>query len=854
MEAFLGDYAIPNLVSSKVDELFAQVERENLRSLPEHERRDRLNRLLCDWIEKEKTPCFLLPTVLAFIERAEKEASLLRYTFSSFELWLNQYSGLSAEKNYEIRGKIAGRWVERSSYQHLFPIGMGQIYEGVHVVTAHRSPDLDTTIASFWGWLDAFAARVGDGLHLWNVPGGPPEGQIEIEWLFRAVFGKAVFTHLAKKRTTLNVTARDLMRQEPLERVSPEQLMSSVNHARAEKAIVIAGAKGSFLGDWRGIDVEEVGQLILQVSSAVRWFEHQLIMLWISLLTKESLTAEQAGSAIETLFATSFYDSEPARHLSSRQKERVGRFFAHVVGIQEPFTFALVLQGLSQMTKVSSPLFVAQGVITAMQPLFVRQGMGEKGVILSFLEKSIEKLHQGILEMRQQMERLEVALCIKEKVFGDTPVAVSMRSDVEELRNKIGSGSLFLTVVHSGDEAAVAGVISSATLQKASLGTVSLRDFCNREEMGIPPYFDVISVVDHHKSKLQTLAPPLAVIADVQSSNTLVAFHAFQINDRYSSGGQTREAVEEQMKSAKSSSLLQRLLRRRQALSRTGGFFVDPIREMVEYFHFLYAIFDDTDLLSKVSGSDVECVVELLNRLKSLTLGQEVELFSLDDLPRDRLFPKRAAERILRHPETYSLYRKVSLFRAEEVEKSLVLSAEGKVSHFFADTKEQNGCCRIGQTKIFAGNVPTFLRLAEGLRAVWLQRAEEYSQDRKEVLLHLHMISTIAGAEEVYRGAFGGYNHKDELWIWIPEKEEVAVELLKCFLTSFQHSPGLQGNPLELECPSKSGLAAIFRESFLSIPCRERSVEHPGPIAILRFTPGSLNSRKAMVSPFLPTK
>ena len=35
---------------------------------------------------------------------------------------------------------------------------MGKIYEGTHFVTAHKSPDLDTTIASFWGWLDAFAA------------------------------------------------------------------------------------------------------------------------------------------------------------------------------------------------------------------------------------------------------------------------------------------------------------------------------------------------------------------------------------------------------------------------------------------------------------------------------------------------------------------------------------------------------------------------------------------------------------------------------------------------------------------------------------------------------------------------
>ena len=62
----------------------------------------------------------------------------------------------------------------------LFPIGMGKMYPGSHFVTAHGSPDLDTTVASFWGWVDAFAARVAEGLQYGMFPAGPRASQIEI--------------------------------------------------------------------------------------------------------------------------------------------------------------------------------------------------------------------------------------------------------------------------------------------------------------------------------------------------------------------------------------------------------------------------------------------------------------------------------------------------------------------------------------------------------------------------------------------------------------------------------------------------------------------------------------------------
>ncbi len=95
--------------------------------------------------------------------------------------------------------------------------------------------------------------------------------------------------------------------------------------------------------------------------------------------------------------------------------------------------------------------------------------------------------------------------------------------------------------------------------------------------------------------------------------------------------------------------------------SEKRGLFVSPQREIVEYFHFLYAILDDTDLLSKISIRDVNCIAELINRLKTLMLGKEVEVIDLDDIPHDENFKKTAAKRILQNDEMYSLYRKVYL-------------------------------------------------------------------------------------------------------------------------------------------------------------------------------------------------
>ena len=101
---------------------------------------------------------FLLPMVAKRVDNfADLEAAL---------------ETLPLEENLRARGKIAGRQLPRHAYQTFFPIGSGKVFSGPHTVTAHYPVDIDTAVASFLGWLDAFAARVTSDRHRWNLPAG----------------------------------------------------------------------------------------------------------------------------------------------------------------------------------------------------------------------------------------------------------------------------------------------------------------------------------------------------------------------------------------------------------------------------------------------------------------------------------------------------------------------------------------------------------------------------------------------------------------------------------------------------------------------------------------------------------
>ncbi len=322
------------------------------------------------------------------------------------------------------------------------------------------------------------------------------------------------------------------------------------------------------------------------------------------------------------------------------------------------------------------------------------------------------------------------------------------------------------------------------------------------------------------------------------------------------SGAQIEKQIAELSKNlspAKNKKLLKRLLQRQLNLEADHEYYIDPKREFIEYLHFLYGIFDDTDLLTKVSQRDVICVAELVNRLKSLMSQKEMEVVTLDDIPRDKEFVRKAAARILQNRDVYSLYRKIYLAKEEAVEDHILLCAKGRPSAIFADTKEQNGCARVGQTKMFSRNYPAFAKHVDALRKSWYDNALGFYREGKEFDLHLQMISTIAGAEDLYAGNEGNYKHQDELWIWIPFTEQ-SIEHLKVFLNAFRSSPQIHKNAISVEFFGEKAkeYEKIFTESFSEVPKKISTGKGTLPIAVLKYKAGLINSRKAMISPYLP--
>lgn len=859
MAKYLGDYIIPKESFKGLDDCFKSFGKADFKKLAEQKKSDAVSRALFDLIEEGPAGFFLLIPILEFIELVNEKKIVEHYTFSTFEMWFNQSSGLNFEENYRVRGKMVGKYVPRDEYQIFFPLGMGKVYPGCHFVTAHGSPDLDTTVASFWGWMDAFAARVGESLHFWNVPDGEPAAQTEIAFLFHNVFGKNIFTQLAKNRTSLAVSSFDLMTQHGVVRKETSESTLGV----VQEAVILVDSGGYYLGEWRNIDVERVRYVITLLNQCLRWYENNLHVKLIALFAKEHFARKDLTAFVKAMFGMTIEECEPAREFTEEQRKLVQNYLSWVLGVKKGLSstieeFARAMKSLSLFdfqefaslleSLEKSSLFDSSGKLRDNRPQ-----------LFHHLAKIIQGLDKAIYSIRLYVEKLDVALKVKTSVLGIMPQHVSYRADLEEVRSKM-DGYPYLTVTAPDKEGKLfpLGVVHASDLYRTVLGTVSLRDFCNREETKIPSYLEVISVIDHHKSALNTLSPPVAFITDSQSSNTLVAELSFAINDKYSTGGMTRQEIDNQMKeiqgkldSPSKKRIFQRLLQKHMVVEHKSHFSVSVQREIVECFHFLYAILEDTDLLTKISPRDIECVASLLNRLKSLISKKEMEIIHFDDIKRDANFKINAAKRILQNEEMYSLYRKIYASKEESVEENLKLCVKGKPSTFFSDTKEQNGCCRVGQAKLFSKNFPVFEKHAMGIRKLWLESAQAAYKERKEIDFHLQMVSTIAGAEELYSGTEGRYQHKDEIWLWIPSTES-AIEHLKTFLNNFKSSPPVVKNQFEVEFLGDNAmeLDQIFTESFLPIP--HKTSKQNLNLAVLRFKAGTINSRKAMISPYLP--
>lgn len=834
---------------------------------PESDRTTKISALLLEHIQKYNSPCFLLPAVIEFIDQINVQLRPLEYTFSHFEFWLNQFSGLSDEENYLVRAKIVGKYIPRDQYQTLFPIGNGKRYVGSHYVTAHGSPDLDTTIASFWGWVDAFGARVSEGLHIWNMPPGGVFSSLEASPLTDA-FSKRLFTNVCQNRSSLSPSSVDFTTQKTLIKKNlDESTISPEDHERHKHAVMVVDQKGFYIGDIRSEDYESIRQIVRLVTNNLRWFENALHTRLIDLFSKKSVELQGVLDVLKHIYDQKLTDYVINRQLTNKIKNQVKDFLTHILGLSEgldasfkELALGLKKVGVKKLALLSNQLedafrknkvFDTSGKIT-----------NKREAIFKSFNQISKGIEEAIEEMRTFMSTLDIAIQIKRKVFKFPARYVTPYASLEEVIDKI---SVFnhLSVVFPNKDGTFwpLGIIKAEDIRSKYLGTVSLRDFCNRSEVKIDSNLEIISVLDHHKTDLKTLNPPISLTGDVQSCNILVAEEAFKINDRYSHGSLTEKKLESEIKSISSKTLTSslariqtRLLNKKIAFEKKDGFFIHPSREYFEYLSFLHAIIDDTDLLSKATKRDVYCVASLLNRMRSLKDKKEVEIIHFDHLKEDKRFVSSAIETLVKNQDMYEVYKGIYTKREKVIEKAILHSSTGESMEFFSDTKEQNGCCRISQSKVFSQNIKSYEKHFEKLLQTWWEKADEVYSNHESIDLHLHMVSTIPSAEDVFQGGKPNYQHKDHMWIYIPDSNQ-AIHHLTVFLNAFQNSSSVRNNHMEYQIlgPSEVNYPDLFKHHFSAAVSKEKvRLKKKMPIALLSFDAGTLNSRKAQITPFLP--
>lgn len=857
----LGEYVYSLSEFPAVIERLQNFQHSDFLDLPFPDKFLRVSETLHQLIQEAPKEAFLLGPVIDFITRLNELNCLEEpYKFAQFEFWLNQLAGISYEENRQVRAKIMGKYLPRDEYQAFFPIGMNKIYEGTHFVSAHHSPDVDTMIASFWGWVDAFAARVGDSLHVWSLPGGPPESPVT--GLLNQLFGKGFFTVLCRSSDRLTLAGIDVISRTNMMLKSPSSLVSSFSHGNAGTAILLVD-QNHYKGDWRADDVEEIQHILTFFTSCLRWFENNVHQQLFSLFAQKTVEKQGLIDFVDQIFQIKIQES--IQELQDKQRQEFDLFLQCVIGLQVGLkgTFKELAEALERLGLQDLALFHQLFLNLAESDLFMQSGQMDesRSKIFKHLQILIQHMTRAIQHIYTYCNRLDVVMHIKKDVFHKIPHTITLRTNVDNIRDKMQEYD-YLTVVINDQWAEFfpVGVVWAKDIRKPILGTVTFRDFCNQDEVHMASYLSVISVIDHHKTSLKTSSTPMVLIGDTQSCNVLVAEQTVQINNRFSLGNSAANAIEKQIRTLSTSNLtekdsrtLKNLLNKHLAAQNRGQYYVHPDREFIEYFCFIHAIFDDTDLLTKVSARDVECVAMLLNRMKSLVAGQEIEIISLEDIPRDHSFAIHAAKRILQNADTHSLYEKIYALKEKEIETSLKQCLNGETTHLFADTKEQNGCCRVGQTKLFTSNTASFQTTAEMLRRLWVNKAMEVNQQSPQIDLHMHMISTIPSASEVFNGKVEPPAHKDEIWFWIPERQEAYDHLIR-FLTSFQATPPILNNDLSVELlgPKTSQLHTIFATQFSQVPIINTHEHQQQALAILKFKAGSINSRKAMISPYLP--
>lgn len=817
---------------------------QEFKALPERKKFRAINEFLLEHIQRSSPPCFLLPWLINSMA-VINDLKILNNHFhlNDFEFWLIHFSGLEFEQIRLVRGKITGKYLPRDAYQTLFPVG-GRIYEGSHFVCAHLSPDVDTTVASYLCWLEAFSTPVSNRLHVWNVPNGAPSSPVMN--IMKENLGEEIFDIAMQKKTILSITAEDLLTTDGFIKSEGNVSISSLDHGLSEKAIVLVDHEGHYLGDWRASDVELVRQIIVLFKGALKNFENSFLIGLTRLLGNSVFDKEDIENYLKNTFDKTFESEDLSEQEAKWLDDTLKKVADCEKGIKTSY------QELFEKVDNLSLKNLKEIVSQTLHDFYSHIDSLDRPELFKGIEKLISILNNGIYEAREWIEKLYVAVRIKLKVLGSTPHTLTLDSNVDEIKIKMKHYD-YLTVTARGDKGHFPiGIVRARELQKAILGTVSFCDFSNFDEINLPAYLSVISIIDHHKSDYKTQGPSLALIADTQSCNILMAETLFKINEPYSHFGLTIEQIDSQLASLKPDSdssiyLIDKLLKARKALNQTGSF-IHPEREKLDYLLALYAVLDDTDLLTKVTTRDILTVKELMNRLALFERKEAVDLISFDSLAKDESFAHHAAALLLQLPEMYKIYQRTLSLMEQEVENELSQLEHGINDIIFSDTKEQNGVALITQIKLFSQNFNHFDRTEAKIREKWVEKCQKKHLENKQIDLFIMMVSTIPSAEEL-GGCLVERVHRDAIWFWVPEKGDAH---LSSFLTGFQTA--VKAIDFELILINDEGeLEELFIHNFKPVlKVYSRKENKHGRLALLQFKPGLINSRKAMISPYLP--
>ena len=111
---FLGDFVLTTYQFEGIDSAFEAFHSKDFTDLSSWQKEDKINVALLHLIQSASGPAFLLIPALSFIDRIVRENIFEAYSFASFELWINHHANLSADENYQVRGKKVGKYVPRN--------------------------------------------------------------------------------------------------------------------------------------------------------------------------------------------------------------------------------------------------------------------------------------------------------------------------------------------------------------------------------------------------------------------------------------------------------------------------------------------------------------------------------------------------------------------------------------------------------------------------------------------------------------------------------------------------------------------------------------------------------------------